>query len=522
MGNFFRSKKFIIAAVAVLITAVVVVIRARGGGEELVIGKVERRDLKQTVLATGQVVSAVDLDLSMPSSGIVSQVNIKVGDKVRKGQVLVTLDQKDESASLTQARAGRASAQASYDKLVAGNSDPDIKVARAAVDAAETALDNAQAAYEAAVSEQRVLIDNAYKSLLNSGLAAIREGIFDSSFTATLSGTYTGIDEGEYKITLLSTGQGTFYYNVSGLEIDSRLITRGVALPLGAKGLYITFSTAGSMSAVDTWRVPIPNSQSSTYLDDLNGYLAARENQTETLTGLRNAINAAQSSLAQAEASLNLKLAGARQEDLAVAYAQVLSAHAQVQAAEAALEKTVLRAPADGTVTGVDVKVGELSETLSPVVVLQDVNNLHLEANVSEANIQDVVVGQNVEVTYDALGLEKKYAARVEFIDPASTVVSGIVNYKATFALDQLSEIKPGMTANLGIVTGERVGALAIPLRAVVVKNDGKYAQVIVGAKKKNIREQKIELGLEADGGYVEVTSGLEEGQEIVTLASRK
>ena len=148
---------------------------------------------------------------------------------------------------------------------------------------------------------------------------------------------------------------------------------------------------------------------------------------------------------------------------------------------------------------------------------MQDVASLHIEANVSEANIASVQTGQSVDVTFDALGPARHFTATVQTVNPASTVVSGVVDYLVKAGLPgDISEIKPGMTANMTILVGEKDNALSVPLRAVI--SDGvKHVRVIDNDKKKTYHEVEVKTVYGADGGLVEITSGLTEGQEIVT-----
>src|SRR5665811_1316662 len=81
---------------------------------------VKRENLKQTILATGQVTSTTDLSLSFSSSGVVKTLRVKVGDKVKARQTLATLDQGNELAALTSARGAVASAEARYKRTLEG------------------------------------------------------------------------------------------------------------------------------------------------------------------------------------------------------------------------------------------------------------------------------------------------------------------------------------------------------------------------------------------------------------------
>ncbi len=151
------------------------------------------------------------------------------------------------------------------------------------------------------------------------------------------------------------------------------------------------------------------------------------------------------------------------------------------------------------------------------VIVLQDVGNLHTEADVSEANVASLQLGQSIDYTFDALGPDKHFQGKVLTINPASTIISGVVNYKVTGNLDNIPNIKPGMTANMTILVAKKDNVLAIPSTAVINKNNKQYVKVIDDSKKKTYHEVQVQTGLPADGGLIEVVSGLEDRQEIIT-----
>jgi RND family efflux transporter MFP subunit len=260
----------------------------------------------------------------------------------------------------------------------------------------------------------------------------------------------------------------------------------------------------------NSWTINIPNTQSSSYVANYNAYQAALQAQSSAVASAQNAV-------ASAQAALDLKKAQARPADLASAQAQILSAQGQVLAAQSALENTIIRAPADGTVTSVDIKVGEQASPSKEVLILQDVGSLHVEANVSEANIATVLAGQSVDVTFDALGPDRHFNATVQTINPASTVVSGVVNYLVKASLPVIADIKPGMTANMTILVAKKSDVLSVPASSVINQNNNQYVRVIDDIKKGTYHQVQVQTGLSADGGLVEITSGLSEGQTVVT-----
>ena len=108
----------------------------------------------------------------------------------------------------------------------------------------------------------------------------------------------------------------------------------------------------------------------------------------------------------------------------------------------------------------------------------------------------------------------------MQTVNPASTVVSGVVNYKVVASLEKLDEIKPGMTANLTVLVGEKAGVLAVPQRAVI-QNGKKQVRIVDDTTKKTYHEVEVQTGMEADGGLVEIVSGLSEGEEVVTFIKK-
>jgi HlyD family secretion protein len=515
LKTFFTKKKIIWTTVSVLVVFFIgYQIFKPKPNNNILIEAAKKQDLKQTVLATGQVVSGTDLSLGFRSSGIVVRVNVKEGDKVTAGQQLAILNQNNQLASLTSARGALAQAQANYNKVLAGASSQDIAVGQQAVNAAQVSLDNANASLISVTNQQNVLVSNAYAALLNSTPAAVPSAGNSGSATISVSGTYTGTGQGQYKISLYASGNG-YRFQVIGLE-DADGSVSAVPTPLGTKGLYIAFS--GTPSSGDTWTVSLPNTLAANYITNYNSYQSALQNHDAALTSAKAAVSSAQVALQQAQAALDLKKAQARPADVEAAQAQILSAQGQVEAASAAFEDTILRAPASGTITSVGVKVGEQAVASKEVMVLQDVGNLHIEAQISEANVANLKPGQSVDTTFDALGPDRHFPASLQTINPASTVISGVVNYKVTASLEKIDEIKPGMTANMIILVAQKPGVVAVPDRAVISQDSKKYVRVVDDVNKKTYHQVEVQTGMEADGGLVEITSGLSDSQQVVTF----
>jgi HlyD family secretion protein len=486
----FKRKRIWIPLLFVLVIGLFILLKPNNNTKNTVTDTAKYTDLKETVLATGQVVSSTDLNLSFNSGGTIRTIKVKVGDMVREGQVLATLDQAGALATLTSARGALAAANARYKRIQEGATNEQIALSQVALD--QTRL------------TQKTLINNAYENLLNSTPEAVPEDGISEYTAPTISGTYNLGKEGKISI--------TSYYSSGGKSFDATGLTEGVGLidsvipqPIGNSGLYIKFPTDYSEIGVTDWIIEIPNKQAADYLTNYNAYQAV--------------LSQAKSAIDQSTAQLALTKAIARQSDVDLATADIISAEGQVQLAEVAYNNTIITAPLDGTITNVDIKPGELASALNPVITLQDISNIYLEANINEANIASLGLGMPVDITYDAFGSDTHFKGNITKINPASTVISGVVNYKVTASVEQTENLRPGMTANMTILVKEKNHILAVPSRAILTDTSGnKTIRIITNPKTKKFKEVKITTGLEGDGGMVEVTSGLNENDEFVIL----
>ena len=157
------------------------------------------------------------------------------------------------------------------------------------------------------------------------------------------------------------------------------------------------------------------------------------------------------------------------------------------------------------------------------MIILQDVSNIYVESNINEANISSVAIGLPIDITYDAFGSDRMFKGKVTQVNPSSTLISGVVNYKVTASIDDTKNLRPGMTANMTINVQEKDHVLAVPLRAIIIDSatGKKTIRIVTNTKTKAYKEVPVTTGLEGDGGIVEVTSGISEGDEFVVFIQK-
>jgi HlyD family secretion protein len=232
-----------------------------------------------------------------------------------------------------------------------------------------------------------------------------------------------------------------------------------------------------------------------------------------------------------AQAQLDLLLAGATEEQGQAAEAAVNQARVGLNQAKLQLERATLIAPMGGTITAVDIEIGEMLSPGQPVVVLSDLTALEVDVNLDETDVAQVAVGQEARVSVDAFpGVEM--AGEVTYIAPVAETQSGVVLYPVTIRLmasdpstgpsagsgqasGQALPVRAGMTADVEITTASQENALIVPLRAVHTEGEHVYVERLVGNQTEQV---EVTLGLMTDT-EIEITNGLAEGDVVIVVA---
>jgi HlyD family secretion protein len=221
------------------------------------------------------------------------------------------------------------------------------------------------------------------------------------------------------------------------------------------------------------------------------------------------------------------------QAQLDEAQAAVAAAHAQSQQQQAVLARAQsnraqaeIRSPVNGIVTAREVSVGQTvaASFATPLLfrIAQDLRNMQVEANVSEADIGLLKVGQSVQYTVDAFPGEA-FEGHVSQIRNNFSVQQNVVTYTVVIKTTNASEkLRPGMTAYLRIAVAERNAVLRVPNAALrwigpqEVQAPAGEALVWRLGPDGQPKAQLVKLGL-ADSGYTElIGSELTEGSALI------
>jgi HlyD family secretion protein len=477
---------------------------------------VSRGTVTATVTATGNVQSRTSIGVSLKgSSGTVTKIYVKKGQRVAKGQRLLRVDDTSARQSLKSAEANLASAEANMKTTTQGPSAKDQQLNDTSVQSAQTSLDNAETALTHA--EQ----------------------------------TYT-LDKRQQDELVSDTGNA-----LAAAKRQKRKDQQDLA---DAKRALAAAKRAGNTSEVSTQQSKINTLQNTLRADQStinsaeSSLSQAKQTRDKTLLSDRQAIetqagqvDSAKKTLASEKAQRASNEQGPRKGAVESAQAQIDSAKVSVREAQQTLANTVLRAPVAGTVSNIAAKVGESSGAAaasaassasgagansspsasagsaagggsattgggsSALVTLVDLFHKEVVASVAEADVVKVKPGQSTSVLFPASN--RTLPGLVTEIDTESTVVNNVVQYDVTVDLTSAaSSIKLGQTASVTITTAIHQNVLYVPTSAITVSGD--RATVI---RRTNGVDSVVEVqtGLVGANG-TEIVRGLQTGDRVV------
>lgn len=510
---------FITFLCAVTVVSAVAAYVARGGARKtpLMTVAVGRADVRKTVSLSGTVKAVNDVTLGFERGGRVAAVAARVGDRVKAGQAIASLDASDLGAQLAQAQAAVAAAQARLDSVRRGTRPEAVDVQDRQVTAAQSALDDARRTLAEALQNAYVTADDVVRGKADPLFTDPTGTTPHLSFFVADDALVSELAERRVQLgqsmpawqasaaAVAASGDPDGGADVAARGIDDvKAFLDGIALALDKT--VIAANPGLAQSTLDAWKANIAVARTN--------MAAAKSAITAGETRLRTASSA----LEIARSALTLTAAGPTAQDVEVQEAAVRQAEAAMKAVEVQLGKTALRSPIAGVMTQQDAKVGGLAVPGAPVARVISDGTFQIEAVVPEADVAGVEAGAAAQVTLDAYGAGATFAASVVSIDPAKIQTENGAGYKATLAFAEPdARIKDGMAADVRVAAGEKKGVIAVPRQALIMRGGDAYVLTADGPL---VVEQKVETGLHGSDGLVEIVSGLSEGDRIAAFGA--
>lgn len=464
--NFLKSKKKIVFwLLIIVVVGFGVSYFFKNGNNEIY--TVRKQDFVKSVTISGKVIPAEQADLSFEYSGMIDSVNVEVGQKVVRGQVLAKINQ---SEVLDQIRATGATLQSELAKL--DSLSPAGK----------------QAELVSTLKKSFSVADDIVRNKVDLFIVDPQSRF--PEFDISLGDYFLRQDINKLRYGLQSTFKQ--WIVVNGSLTDSNIT-------VDSSGLYIR-----NLKLVEELLVKISSGTTdfspydSKTRAQIDAYISTISQSRSTIAGLIIEINQA------TDALRNIIL------DIPVQQASIENARATLSKNNTIVEKYVLRAPFNGIITERNIEVGETSQLGVPAISMMSEGKLELETHIPEVRIAGIEVGNTAKVKMDAFGDDEIFEAVVTQIDPRETEKEGITTYKTL--LNFISEnkyMRSGMTAEIEIEKERINSVILIPTYLIV---DG----AVHIQNGNSVTSKNVVLGDKDGKGNVIVTEGLNEGDTLV------
>jgi HlyD family secretion protein len=191
----------------------------------------------------------------------------------------------------------------------------------------------------------------------------------------------------------------------------------------------------------------------------------------------------------------------------------ISAAEARVAASEATVSLGWLEAPFDGTVTRAYPKKGDEVITGNQGFRVDDLSELFVKVNISEVDINRVIISQPVDLSFDAV-TGKTYKGEVTEVSSVGVDNGSGVDFEVTLKILEPDEkVRPGMTAAVNIIVSEIKNILIIPNRAIRLK-DGQ--RIVYALNAGQLIETKVDVGSSSDTQTEILDGSLKEGDVVV------
>jgi len=474
---------------------------------------VERGTVVAAIAPTGEVYAPRQAELSFDVTKIpLTELNVTPGQQVKAGEVLSRIDTTSLERAVTEAEAQLTIAQSDLEEAQEPYTELDLTQAQVAVAQAEVDLAEAQKTLsdllnpDIATAEATVRDATAELESARNNLIAVQKSDVVSK----------NVRDREFEHTWFENNYGSFLKQYERGEVSkTRLDLEWNALMTAKEKLDSARAAAANALNDAENRVAKAEDALRKAQEDL-ATLQAGPDSLE-LDKDKTQVAQAEYALRKAQADLAEMEAGPDPKDVEVAQAKVVAAQADLEEAQAALEAATMVAPFDGTVIDVGAEVGDLVSSSIVVVTLADLSHLEVKALVDETDISQVEIGQEAEITFDALP-GKRFSGRVLSVPLQGTLSQNIVTYEVPVSLEGTEGVtlKPGMTANLKITVGKKENVLLVPAMAVQYE-EGLPTVLVQDNPTASPAATNVEVGL-SDGTYTEIVRGLNEGDLVVIV----
>lgn len=326
--------------------------------------------------------------------------------------------------------------------------------------------------------------------------------------------------------------------NQNELEIEVNRISEELANAKADEQKYLSEAEAlekeleGQRKQVDSTKLEVDKAKEDIYAD-ADKVLKAQKSRDDELKTLAQNLDTAKNNYENAKKNLestkvqvdneisglsdNLKSAKASANNLESVEIENLTEE---------LEKVLIKAPADGTITEVNAKEGQVPT--AALAKIETVESLRIESQIKEYDKNSIKVGSQVEITSDSI-VGEVYKGKVISIDPVPMETSqenktGEVLYKTVIEIEEGQEEKfsSGMSLRVKYIISQEKETFKVPTEAIFDRDGKSYVLALKDAGKDNYQIEKVEVtrGLENDAETAIKSKDLKEGSKVLATSA--
>lgn len=427
----------------------------------------------------GRIESESEAIIRSEVPGEVARVTVRFGDSILAGQIIAELSNSSQRAEVLRAQGVLQAAQAGLQKINSGTTDNKLLVkesVRGSFTVADDAIRNKadQFIKDPESNKPEILTASSDYFVRQNAEKQRRElSIMFEAWSAQLEGLGM-ITNTEALLIYVLQAQDNLEKVRMFLD-DMAIITAG-------------FEPANnlSQSTIDKWRSDVSIARSS-----VNSSL---NNLISTYNNVRSQI-------------------GSRSrggEDILAAEAQITQAEAGLLAAQANLEKTIIRSPITGQVNQVDIKVGDFVSSFGEIAVVANNNALEIKTFISEKDRKDISIGSEVSI-------EGGYKGKVTRISPAVNRDTGKIEL-AIGVVDSDTDLTNGQSVGITIDRNKdnqdkSLDSITIPISSLKITSVDNF--VFTVNSDNTLKANKVDVG-SIVGDKIVIKNGLSKSMEIV------
>ena len=479
-----RNVWIIVGVIAVVIVAMVIIIATlrtnNSSSTAYQTVTVQRGTLTASVEGSGTVASIQSANLAWQTSGQVEKVNAQTGDVVHAGDVLASLAGDSVSPSILSAQVDLETARQNLNNLL----HPDVATVAAAQSALQTAYTNFFAAFNNLNNTTYNYESYGSSSLYNT--QAVKFSAASSDLGAALLPAQDVNTQSYYWAARAEQmGQKDMDYAAIKASLSSKLapgVADKVDALVAAQGEYDTAVADFAATLSDNGISINVNKTMASYFNSVASLSAAQEKLYNLL--------------------------------ITPDPAAVAAAQAKVDAAQTTVNEMQLSAPFDGNITQVDVYPNDTVSNGTQAFRIDNLSQMVIKVQITEIDVNNIKIGQSATITFDAIP-NKTYHGKVLQADLAGTAGQNSVNFTITVELtDSDALVKPGMAANVSIVTNRVENALLVPSTAIFTDSSGQtYVYLIQNGTPVAVN---VTVGAVSDSSSQITGDALKEGDVIV------